>query len=291
MAKQFVCPEDCGYSEWVEAEDERALLADAREHLEEHGRSVDEETLRSHVRPIPSPKRSKSGFDAIADDRRQRAGAHAADEVVEDGMTVGLGTGSTTAWAIIRIAERIEGEGLDIQGVATSLQSHELAKEVGVPLVNLDEIETLDVAIDGADQYTESGPHVVKGGGAAHAREKVIDTAAEHLVIATDEEKAANPLDYPVPLSVLPESRTLAKRWVREQDGDPELRYAEQKDGPLFTANGNLVLDCDFGPIDEPRERARQLSDIPGAQEHGLFVDIVNEVYVGTEEDVEVVRF
>lgn len=290
MAKLFECPEEgCDYSEW--AENESDLLETARNHLEEHGRAMDREELGTHIKTVPSPKRIKSSPEEIMDERRRRAGERTADEVVEDGMTVGLGTGSTTAWAIARIGERVAEGGLDVRGVATSLQSHELAKEAGVPLINLDEIESLDVAIDGADQHTESGPHVVKGGGAAHAREKVIATAAERLVIATDEDKAADPLDYPVPLSVLPESRTLATRWVREQGGDPELRYAERKDGPLFTANGNLVLDCDFGSIEDPNERARQLSALPGAQEHGLFVGLVDDVYVGTEDDVEVVQF
>lgn len=239
----------------------------------------------------PSPKRIKSSREEIMDERRRRAGKRTADEVVQDGMTVGLGTGSTTAWAIVRIGERIAEEGLDVRGVATSLQSHELAKETEVPLVNLDEVESIDVAIDGADQYTESGPHVVKGGGAAHAREKVIDTAADRLVIATDGDKAATPLDYAVPLSVLPESRTLARRWVREHGGEPALRYAERKDGPVFTANGNLILDCDFDTIEDPHGRARELSAIPGAQEHGLFVDLVDDVYVGTESDVEIIEF
>lgn len=290
MAKEFDCPEEgCGYREW--AEEETELLETARDHLEEHGSSVDDAEIREHIRTAPSPKRSKSSPEEVMDERRRRCGRRAADEVVEAGMVVGLGTGSTTAWAIARIGERIAEEGLDVQGVATSLQSHELAKEAGVPLVTLDEVTDIDVAIDGADQYTESGPHVVKGGGAAHAREKVIDTAAERFVIATDEDKATDPLDFPVPLSVLPDSRTLAAEWVREQGGEPELRYANQKDGPLFTANGNLVLDCDFGPIEDPPDRARQLSAIPGAQEHGLFVDIVDDVYVGTADGVETLEF
>nr|WP_224829890.1 ribose-5-phosphate isomerase RpiA [Saliphagus infecundisoli] len=227
--------------------------------------------------------------DVLMDTRRR--GGNAAADVVESGMDVGLGTGSTTAWAIAAIGWKLNtGELENVRGVATSLQSHELAKEVDIPLVNLDEITTLDVAIDGADQYNPYAPHVVKGGGASHAREKVIDTAAERLVIATDENKAADPLDHPIPLSVLPESRTVAKQWVMDQGGEPSLRYAETKDGPLFTANGNLILDCDFGNIDEPVERAEALARIPGAQEHGLFVDLVDKIYIGIEDEVETIQ-
>lgn len=292
MANQFTCPVDgCEYSTWAEADEEDYLVETAGSHLSEHDRSATDEEVRENLRVAPSPQRSKSGPEAVMDVRRRRAGRRTADEVVEDGMTVGLGTGSTTAWAIARVGERIAEEGLDVEGVATSLQSHELAKEAGVPLVFLDEVDTVDVAIDGADQYSEEGPHVVKGGGAAHAREKVIDTVADRFVVATDEDKATDPMDFPVPVSALPEGREQAARLVEELGGDPQIRYAEKKDGPVFTANGNVVLDCDFGGVDDPPALARELSAIPASQEHGLFVDMVDEVYAGTEEDVEVVEF
>lgn len=274
---------------WAETEDE--LIEKAKTELNDRGLSVDTEAIRSRTRVIPSPRRIKSDVEEILLEKRRRGGTKAA-EVVEPGMNVGLGTGSTTAWAIVEIGNRIaDGDLEDVQGVATSLQSHELAKEAGIPLRTLDELSEIDVAIDGADQYDPDHPHVVKGGGASHAREKLVDSIADRLVIATDDEKAATPLDHPVPLSVLPESREAAKRWVREQNGEPTLRYAERKDGPLFTANGNLVIDCDFGPIDDPDDRAEALARVPGAQEHGLFVEMVDGVYVGTDEGVDTIRF
>lgn len=224
-------------------------------------------------------------------DMRRRGGIEAA-EAVESGMDIGLGTGSTTAWAIAAVGWKLDSGDLeDIRGVATSLQSHELAKELGIPLINVDEVTELDIAIDGADQWDPKHPHVVKGGGASHAREKLIDSMADRLIIATDDQKTATPLDYPVPLSILPESRTIVRQWIDEQGGTPELRYAERKDGPLFTANGNLIVDCDFGPIDDIHERATALSRIPGAQEHGLFVEMVDEVVYGTGDGVEHTTF
>lgn len=277
------------FSDWAEHEDD--LVATTKAHFEDRGVTPNEAEVRDQIRPAPSPKRSKSSAADVLQAIRRRGGERAAEEV-DSGMTVGLGTGSTTAWAIAEIGRSLAAGDLeDVRGVATSLQSHELAKEVDIPLVDLDAVSDIDLAIDGADQWDPHAPHVVKGGGASHAREKVIDTLADRLVIATDDQKTASPLDHPVPLSILPDSRSVAKAWVQEMGGDPDLRYAERKDGPLFTANGNLVLDCAFGPLEDPVERAQALSRIPGAQEHGLFVEMVDAVYAGTDAGVDVIEF
>ncbi|MFH5801405.1 ribose 5-phosphate isomerase A [Haladaptatus sp. CMAA 1911] len=290
MAKQFSYHQQGqDISVWAETEDE--TVEEAKDELANRDLNLDEDEIRENIRVIPSPRRIKSSAEDVLMDMRRRGGMEAA-EVVEDGMDVGLGTGSTTAWAIAKIGWKIdEGTLQNVRGVATSLQSHELAKEAGIPLINVDEVTELDVAIDGADQWDPENPHVVKGGGASHAREKLIDSMAEKLVIATDENKTSTPLSYPIPLSILPESRTVVREWIRDQGGDPTLRYAEKKDGPLFTANGNLIVDCDFGDIEDPEERAERLARIPGAQEHGLFVNMVDEVVYGTDDDVKTTRF
>jgi ribose 5-phosphate isomerase A len=290
MAKEFRYDENGErVSAWAESEEE--VLERAREELDSRGISLTEEEIREHVEVIPSPRRLKSGAEGVFDERRRECG-RAAAAVVESGMDVGLGTGSTTAWAIAAVGRKVRnGELEDIRGVATSLQSRDLAIEADIPIVELDQVAEIDVAIDGADRYDPEGPHVVKGGGASHAREKLVDTMADRLVIVTDAAKAQTPLSYPVPLSVLPASREVAKVWVRELGGDPDLRYGRAKDGPLFTANGNLVLDCDFGDIEDVDGLAGELSAIPAAQEHGLFVDLVDEVYVGSDEGVETISF
>lgn len=290
MAKQFKYTED-GHDITVWAEDEETVLGRARDELDDEGVSLGDSEIKACIRVIPSPRRIKSSADDVLKDMRRRGGKEAA-EFVEEGMALGLGTGSTTAWAIAAIGWKLDaGELSDIRGVATSLQSHELAKEADIPLITADEVTEFDLAIDGADQWNSRHPHVVKGGGASHAREKLIDSMTDRLIIATDERKAATPLSHEVPLSVLSESRTVAQKWVREMGGDPKLRYAETKDGPLFTANGNLVVDCDFGPIENPDERAEELARIPGAQEHGLFVNMVDDVVSGTEEGVDHIPF
>ena len=289
MAKEFT-DDDNGIHVWAETEEE--VVADAREELDAAGVEMDEAEIRDEIAIIPSPRRIKSGTDGVFDERRRRGGERTAQDVVENGMDVGLGTGSTTAWAVAEIGRLLrEGELEDVRGVATSLQSHELAKEVGIPLVNLDEVTALDVTIDGADQYSEEEPTVIKGGGGAHAREKIIDAMADRLVIATDEEKATDPLDYPVPVEVMPDAREVVAEDLRDVGGDPELRMAERKDGPLFTANGNLVIDCDFGGLDDTAGTARDIEKIPGVLEHGIFLDMVDDVYLGTEDDVETVSF
>lgn len=290
MAKQFTYTEG-GYDITVWAEDTKTVIERARDELDDKGVSLSDSELKAYIRVIPSPRRIKSSADDVLMDIRQRGGKEAA-EFVEDGMDLGLGTGSTTAWAIAAIGWKLDtGELTDIRGAATSLQSHELAKEADIPLITVDEVTELDLAIDGADQWDSNHPHIVKGGGASHAREKLIDSMADRLIIATDEQKAATPLSHEVPVSVLPESRTVAQKWVHEMGGDPTLRYAETKDGPLFTANGNLIVDCDFGEIEDPERRAEELARIPGAQEHGLFVNMVDDVVYGTEEGIDHVQF
>ena len=213
---------------------------------------------------------------------KRNAGEYAA-ELVEDGMVVGLGTGSTAAHAIRALGQAVDS-GLDVQAIPTSFQSRELAREVGIPLVELDE-GTPDLAIDGADQVADGD--LVKGGGAAHAREKYVDGAASRFVVVADPSKVADRLDYPIPVAVLPGARTVVADDIRSLGGEPTLRVATQKDGPVVTDDGNLVLDCDFGAVEEPGDLAAELSALSGVVEHGLFVGMADEVVVGTENGVE----
>ncbi|AFZ72777.1 ribose-5-phosphate isomerase RpiA [Natronobacterium gregoryi] len=218
---------------------------------------------------------------------KRRAGERAAEEV-EDGFVVGLGTGSTTASAIEAIGEAV-ADGLEVQGIPTSFQSRQLALEVGIQLTTLEAVETVDLAIDGADQIVDdpgSSAHgtLIKGGGAAHAREKLVDAAADRFVVVADPSKLTDRLERSVPLEVLPDAYTVVTARVHELGGEPTLREAKRKDGPVVTDNGNLVLDCEFGAIADPEELAATLSSVPGVVEHGLFVDLADATYVGLEE-------
>ena len=239
---------------------------------------------------------------------KRRAGESAA-AAVTDGDVVGLGTGSTAAHAIRRLGERVDA-GLDIRGVPTSFASRELAAEEGIPCLDLPEAvgpdgPGIDVAIDGADQVATGtdgsdagseadgdgpvpGGALIKGGGAAHAREKLVDAAADRFLVVADPSKESPRLDRPVPIEILPAGRTAVAAAVRDAGGEPTLRRAERKDGPVVTDNGNLVLDCAFGAIDDPAALSATLAEIPGVVEHGLFVGLADEIHVGTESGVRV---
>mgnify|MGYP005857121675 FL=1 len=238
------------------------------------------------------------------DGAKRRAGESAATKV-DDGDVVGLGTGSTAAHAIRRLGERTDA-GLDVRGVPTSFASRELAVDCGIPLLDLSEAIGLDapgidVAIDGADQAavgsggsdgSDAGHalSLIKGGGAAHAREKLVDAAADRFLVVADPSKTTETLDRSVPVEVLPSGRSVVAEAVRVAGGEPGLRRAERKDGPVVTDNGNLVLDCAFGAISDPEPLATALSTTPGVVEHGLFVDLADEVHVGTDSGVRVLR-
>jgi ribose 5-phosphate isomerase A len=228
------------------------------------------------------------------DAAKRRAGESAAD-LVSDGDVVGLGTGSTAAHAIRALGRAVDA-GLDIEGIPTSHQSRALAREAGIPLTTLADA-TPDIAIDGADQVAALGGDdpldgdaftLVKGGGAAHAREKVVDAAADRFVVVADPSKLGATLDHPIPVEALPDATPVVETAVRNLGGEPELRAAERKDGPVVTDNGNLVLDCAFGPIEDPGSLAGRLDSVPGLVAHGLFVDLADELHVGTDDGVTV---
>lgn len=220
------------------------------------------------------------------DDAKRRAGEHAA-RLAEDGNVVGLGTGSTAAHAIRELGRAVDA-GLDVVGVPTSYASADLAREVGVPVRTLDDVPGVDLAIDGADQV--AGLDCIKGGGAAHAREKLVASAADRFVVVVDPSKEADRLDRPVPIELFPEARRPVSAALRGLGGEPELRDAERKDGPVVTENANLVIDCAFGPIADPAGLASDLSAVPGVVEHGLFVGLADDVVVGTADGVETRR-
>jgi ribose 5-phosphate isomerase A len=229
--------------------------------------------------------KTSGGSDAA----KRRAGESAA-RTVDDGDVVGLGTGSTAAHAIRALGDRVDA-GLDVHGVATSFASRELAVEREIPLLGLDDATGpdaagIDVAIDGADRVADGD--LIKGGGAAHAREKLVDASADRFVVVIDPSKEAATLDRPVPLEVLADGRGVVAEAVRAAGGEPTLRRAERKDGPVVTDNGNLVIDADFGTIADPASLATTLAATPGVVEHGLFVGLADEVRVGTEDGVRV---
>jgi len=226
--------------------------------------------------------------DASSNASAKRAAGEAAAELVSNRMVVGLGTGSTVAWAIKRLGERVREEGLDFYGVPTSFQAEELAIESNISLTSLNQHPVLDLAIDGADQVSWD-LMAIKGGGAAHTREKVVSCSARAFVIVADQSKFVERLSWPVPVEVLPFAAKLAGRLLEEMGGRPVLRLGRMKDGPVITDNGNFVMDVDFGIIEDPRSIAARISPIPGVVEHGIF-DNLDELYLAREDGVERIK-
>lgn len=191
-------------------------------------------------------------------------------EYIKDGMVVGLGTGSTVYYTIRKLGELVRG-GLKIKGVPTSEQTAALAKEEGIPLVDLKEVDALDIAIDGADQV-DSNLNLIKGGGGALLREKIIANAASSFIVIADSTKLAHKLGtFPLPVEVVQFGVYMTAMNIISLGCVPKLR--EKEGQPFITDNGNYILDCDFKRIESPAELEVQLNMIPGVVENGLIVN------------------
>jgi ribose 5-phosphate isomerase A len=217
---------------------------------------------------------------------KQEVGKAAAARVKSDSV-VGLGTGSTTAFAIQYIGERLaSGELKNIVGIPTSFQAEVLAKKYGIPLTTLDAVERIDIAIDGADEV-DPQKNLIKGGGAAHTREKVVDYLAEVFVVVVDGGKLVDKLGstFLLPVEVIPMAVTPVMRALEKLGGKPELRMGIRKAGPVVTDQGNLVIDVKFDDIPDPASLETTINNIPGVLENGLFVGVTDVVLVGEIKD------
>ncbi|MCU0524641.1 MAG: ribose-5-phosphate isomerase RpiA [Elainella sp. Prado103] len=217
---------------------------------------------------------------------KQEVGRVAANQV-QSGTIVGLGTGSTTAYAIQFLGERLKsGELKEIKGIPTSFQASVLAKQYGIPLTTLDEIDQIDIAIDGADEV-DPQKNLIKGGGAAHTREKIVDSLAQKFIVVVDSSKLVDRLGttFPLPLEVLPLAITPVMKAVEQLGGKPELRMAIKKDGPVITDQGNMIIDVTFAGIDNPAELEKTLNNIPGVLDNGLFVGVADQILIGEVKD------
>ena len=214
--------------------------------------------------------------------------ADAAVKEIEDGMIVGLGSGSTAALMIKSLAEQIRsGKLKNIRGVPTSFQSEVLALELNIQLIDLASVNQIDLAIDGADEV-DPGFQLIKGGGACHVREKLVASKANKLLIVVDETKLVQNLNqvFPLPIEVLPSAWKQVKDIILEMNGKSTLRMALKKAGPVVTDQGNLILDVLFNNgIEDPKALEMCINNIPGVLENGLFVDLTDKVLVGKIEN------
>jgi ribose 5-phosphate isomerase A len=220
--------------------------------------------------------------------QKQRAALEAVKHV-KDGYIVGLGSGSTATFAIEALGERIKQENLHIMGIPTSYQAFLLAVECKIPITTLDEHPVIDVTIDGADQLTPE-LFLIKGGGAALAREKIVASATKLNIIIADEAKKVKLLGEKnqfVPIEVLPFALPIVKETIIAMGGKSVVREGKGKLGPTITDNGNAIIDAYFGEIVNPAELAVKVKMIPGVVETGFFIGLTNIIYIGTSGTVE----
>ena len=217
-------------------------------------------------------------------DRMKQAVAEAAVEQIRDGMVVGLGSGSTAALMIQALGAKLRrGDLNDIVGVTTSFQGEVLAAELGIPLKSLNAIDRIDLAIDGADEVDPSF-QLIKGGGACHVQEKLVARRADRFVVVVDSTKLVDTLNlgFLLPVEVLPGAWRQVQGQLKEMGADAQLRMAVRKAGPVVTDQGNVVLDAKFvGGITNPAALEKEINNLPGVLENGLFVDITDQVLVG----------
>jgi len=219
-------------------------------------------------------------------DKAKFVAAKRATEYVQDGMKLGLGTGSTAAWMVRCLAERIREEGLRVTGVPTSTRTAELARSLGVPINSLDDAKWLDLTIDGADEF-DPNLALIKGGGAALLQEKIVATASDQMIVIADAAKEVAQLGaFPLPVEVIPFGWQTTKALIEETlvsldvlNRDCTLRMNGAK--PLITDEANYIVDLHLKRIGNPRQLAMVLNQIPGVVENGLFIDICDIVVIG----------
>jgi ribose 5-phosphate isomerase A len=196
-------------------------------------------------------------------------------QYIKEGMVVGLGTGSTVYYFISKLGELVQ-QGLSVKGVPTSKQTEKLAIELGIPLVSFRDIEQIDVAVDGADEV-DPDLNLIKGGGGALLREKIIAKAAKTFIVVADSHKMVDSLGaFPLPIEVVPFGYEMTMKYIQELGGNPTLRRKEGT--PYVTDNGNYIIDSGFQEINQPEVLEKNLNLLPGVVDNGLFVGMVDAV-------------
>lgn len=233
----------------------------------------------------------------MAYETEKQNAAAAAMEFVEDGMTIGLGTGSTAKYFVELLADEI-ADGLIVRCIETSVQTRDLARSLGVPLIPFEQVDRIHLTVDGADEAGPGGV-LIKGGGAALLREKIIANASDHMVVIADPTKDVQAIGaFPLPVEVTPFGYTITAKKVHDalvaagvERPRVELRRALRSNELLVTDGGNYILDCHCGLIPDPPKAAAFLSDVPGVVEHGLFIGIARTIIFGTETGARIIEY
>lgn len=218
-------------------------------------------------------------------DRRKALAADLAVTRIEPGMVVGLGTGSTADLVTHALAEKVR-DGFPITGVPTSRRTRELAESLGIPLKDLQDVRNIDLTIDGADEIQPGTLHALKGAGGALLREKLVAVDSTSVLLVVDDTKIVDVLGshFSIPVEVVPFGWRVPARALQALGAGIDLRSDDEHGKPFVTDNDNYVIDVSFGQVEDPRELSRRIKEITGVIEHGLFVDVVDEVIIGGED-------
>ena len=224
----------------------------------------------------------------MANEQEKQAAAQASLRFVKDGDVVGLGTGSTASIAVRLLGERVRA-GLKIRGIPTSLETQELATELGIPLLTFDDVQEIDVTIDGADEV-DPQLQLIKGGGGAMLREKIIASASKKMIVVADSSKQVTVLgNFPLPVEVIGFAQPLVKKRIEALGASVSLRHDAH--GRLYiTDEDHHILDCRFGKIPDPVTLARELDSMPGVVEHGLFIGLATVALIARGGEVVELR-
>ena len=200
----------------------------------------------------------------------KRKAAYEAVKEIRDGMIVGLGTGSTTKYAILKLGEMVKN-GLDIVGIATSLESERIAREAGIKVADINDYESIDVTIDGADQV-DNNLNLIKGGGGALLREKIVASCSKREIIVVDESKIVSSFSFPLPVEVVKFGWKRTAEKLAKLNLKPHIRHG------FVTDNGNYILDCEYDKLENVEEMEAEINNLPGVVENGLFIGLTSEV-------------
>ena len=221
----------------------------------------------------------------------KKAAAVAAAQLVESGMAIGLGTGSTAAFLVDELGRRVAEENLRIVALPTSEKTAAQARRLKIPLVSFAEKADLDLTIDGADEVLPGSLYLIKGHGGALLREKIVASASRRMIVIADETKIVAKLGttMPVPVEVVPFGWEATRKKLEKLGAKPKLREGANG-GAYVTDGGHLILDCDFGAIENPKELAHHLDHVVGAVEHGMFLGFASKVFLGGPQGVRVLE-
>jgi ribose 5-phosphate isomerase A len=228
-------------------------------------------------------------MDASDQNSWKKEAAEAAAALVESGMIVGLGTGSTAAYVVSELGRRVASDGLRIVGIPTSERTAEQARSLRIPLATLAEHSEIDLTIDGADEVERGTLNLIKGHGGALLREKIVAAASKRMAVVADETKLVDSLGahFSVPVEVVPFGWQATERKLKQLGANPVLRLEADKK-PYVTDGGHYIVDCAYGPMRTPKEVAHHLDHVVGVVEHGLFLGYASQVFVGGRDGVKI---